>query len=78
MGSKLKSSTTSLRIIIRKRIPDAHQMHYRSEDDQHVKNIMRAAPDIEPAGFDGLRTSCAIEEGTQDQDPSFEKIIRHP
>lgn len=50
-------------------------MHDRSQHDQEMEYIVRAAPDVETARFDGFRTSRGVEEGTEGKDGTFEEIV---
>lgn len=43
-----------------------------------MKDIVRAAPDVESAWPDRLGTACSVEESTQDQYPTLEEIVWHP
>ncbi|KAL8823849.1 MAG: hypothetical protein Q9170_008305 [Blastenia crenularia] len=52
-------------------------MHRRRSHDQHMENLMRAAPNIELSPSHGFRNSRPVEERSDDQEQAFEEIIRH-
>lgn len=75
IASKLAAAVM---VVVIKRFGNAISMRSRGRHNQKVEHLMGAAPNVEFARHDGLGNAGSVEEGSDDEEEAFEKIVWHP
>lgn len=71
----IASPTPPVLEIPRQRMRNPQKMHRRSQNDKHVKYLMRTPPDIETSGVELFRKPHAIDEGTHEDQSALDIVV---